>query len=85
MDDGSKCGNSNFYLNTQQFTKNDQEFLIKKLSILGLKARLNKDKNYYRIRFLLASVSRLKETLKENLISSMKYKLGYNPVETCSK
>ena len=85
MDDGSKCGNSNFYLNTQQFTKNDQEFLIKKLSILGLKARLNKDKIYYRIRFLSSSVSYLKEILKENLIPSMKYKLGYDPVETCSK
>jgi len=85
MDDGSKCGNSNFYLNTQQFTKNDQEFLIKKLSILGLKARLNKDKIYYRIRFLSSSISRLKETLKENLIPSMKYKLGYNPVETCPR
>ena len=85
MDDGSKCGNSNFYLNTQQFTKNDQEFLIKKLSIFGLKARLNKDKIYYRIRFLSSSVSYLKEILKENLIPSMKYKLGYDPVETCSK
>ena len=85
MDDGSKCGSSNFYLNTQQFTKKEQEFLIKKLSILGLKARLNKDKIYYRIRFLSSSVPRLKEILKENLIPSMKYKLGYNPVETCSK
>lgn len=85
MDDGSKCGSSNFYLNTQQFTKEEQEFLIKKLSILGLKARLNKDKIYYRIRFLSSSVPRLKEILKENLIPSMKYKLGYNPVETCSK
>jgi len=81
MDDGSKCGISNFYLNTQQFTKNDQEFLIKKLSIFGLKARLNKDKIYYRIRFLSSSVSYLKEILKENLIPSMKYKLGYDPVE----
>ncbi len=85
MDDGSKCGSSNFYLNTQQFTKKEQEFLIKKLSILGLKARLNKDKIYYRIRFLSSSVPHLKEILKENLIPSMKYKLGYNPVETCSK
>ena len=76
MDDGSNCGGSNFYLNTQQFTKNDQESLIKKLSILGLQAKINKDKIYYRIRFLTSSIPRLKEILKENLIPSMCYKIG---------
>ena len=37
MDDGSKCGNSNFYLNTQQYSLSDQKKLIDKLESLGLK------------------------------------------------
>ena len=75
-------GNSNFYLNTQQFNKNNQIKLLNCLEKIGLRANLNKDKNYYRIRFLNSSTGRLKELLKENLIPSMYYKLGYNPVET---
>ena len=76
MDDGSKCGNSNFYLNTQQFDRNYQIKLLECLEKIGLKANLNKDKNYYRIRFLTSSVSKLKEILKENLIPSINYKIG---------
>ena len=82
MDDGSKCGSSNFYLNTQQFDKNYQLKLLHYLGKLGLRANLNRDKNYYRIRFLSSSITTLKELLKENLIPSMYYKIGYNPVET---
>ena len=76
MDDGSKCGNSNFYLNTQQFNKDHQIKLLNYLEKIGLKANLNKDKNYYRIRFLSSSSNKLKELLKENLIPSMYYKIG---------
>ncbi len=76
MDDGSKCGNSNFYLNTQHFSKDCQINLLKYLERIGLKAKLNKDKNYYRIRFFNSSISKLKELLKENLIPSMYYKIG---------
>jgi len=76
MDDGSKCGDSNFYLNTQQFSKDHQLKLLSYLEKIGLKANLNKDKNYYRIRFFNSSVSKLKELLKENLIPSMYYKIG---------
>ena len=76
MDDGSRCGKSNFYLNTQQFDKSYQIKLLECLENIGLKAKLNKDKNYYRIRFLTSSISRLKELLKENLIPSMCYKIG---------
>jgi hypothetical protein len=82
MDDGSKCGNSNFYLNTQQFSKRDQEKLLKKLEFLNLHTRLNKDKKYYRIRILCSSIPKLKEILKDNIVPSMRYKLSYNPVET---
>ena len=76
MDDGSKCGKSDFYLNTQQFNKNHQVKLLKCLGDIGLKAKLNKDKNYYRIRFLTSSIDKLKELLKENLIPQMYYKIG---------
>ena len=83
MDDGSKCGNSNFYLNTQQFSEKHQIKLLNCLRKFGLQANLNKDKKYYRIRFLSSSINKLKELLKNNIIPSMIYKLGYNPVETC--
>lgn len=76
MDDGSKCRESDFYLNTQQFNKEDQLKLLKKLEKIDLKAKLNRDKKYYRIRFFTSSVNKLKELLKENLIPSMQYKIG---------
>ncbi len=76
MDDGSRCGNSNFYLNTQQFSAEDQNKLLDCLTKIGLKARLNRDKKYFRIRFLSSSVNKLKGLLEENLIPSMRYKIG---------
>lgn len=82
MDDGSRCSDSDFYLNTQQFSQTDQHKLLEYLNKLGLNAKLNKDKNYYRIRFLSSSINTLKELVKENIIPSMYYKIGYNPVET---
>lgn len=83
MDDGGRSGKSNLYLNTQRFSVEDQKRLIEKLETLGLQARLNKDKQYYRIRFLSRSIPRLKELIRDRVIPSMQYKLGYNPVETC--
>ena len=55
---------------------------MKLLEKFNLKTTLNKDKNYQRIRFTFSSVPKLKELIKENIIPSMNYKLGYNPVET---
>ena len=49
MDDGSRCRKDDVYLNTQQFDKDDQYNLLKSLKLLGLDARLYKDKEYYRI------------------------------------
>ncbi|MDP1688890.1 MAG: LAGLIDADG endonuclease [bacterium] len=82
MDDGSRCGLSNYYLNTQQYDLEDQHKLISKLKILGLEVTLNKDKTYSRIRFLSSSIPRLKKLIARNIILSMNYKLSYNPVET---
>lgn len=85
MDDGSKSRKHDVYLNTQQFSLNHQKILISKLREMGLKARLNKDKKYYRIRFLKESVEKLNDIIYPFIIPSMKYKLSYDPVETCSK
>ena len=82
MDDGGRCGSSNYYLNTQQFSPSDQQKLLELLKNFGLEASLNKDKKYSRIRFHISSVPKLKNLIGTILISSMKYKLGYDPVET---
>ncbi|GMX58827.1 MAG: hypothetical protein MCSN_4810 [Candidatus Microsyncoccus archaeolyticus] len=81
MDDGSKS-KSSVYLNTQQFGLIDQNRLLHKLRQFGLKARLNRDKKYYRIRFLSESIFKLNQIIDPYVISSMRYKLSYDPVET---
>ena len=75
MDDGSRCSNSDFYLNTQQFDLKSQKKLIFALKGLGLEAAINKDKKYFRLRFLKSSIAKLKKIIGEMLIPSMRYKL----------
>jgi hypothetical protein len=70
----SKCGNSNFCFNTQQYSLDDQK-LINKLKKIGLKAKLNKDKNYWRIRLVSKSIERFKQLVGDIAISSMLYKI----------
>lgn len=82
MDDGSKSRKFDVYLNTQQFAFQDQKKLLVLLRKIGLKARLNKDKKYYRIRLLKESVKLLNKIIKSHIVPSMKYKLSYDPVET---
>jgi hypothetical protein len=82
MDDGSRCNKSNVYLNTQQFSKEDQYKLLGFLEKVGLEGTLNKDKQYFRIRFKTSSIPKLFGMIKQFIIPSMKYKLGYDPVET---
>ena len=82
MDDGSKCSESDLYLNTQQFDLRSQIILIEKLRKIGLESSLNKDKNYKRIRFLKSSISNLKRIIHKHVIPSMEYKLSHDPVET---
>jgi hypothetical protein len=74
MDDGSKSRRSG-YLNTQQFTYQDQLLLLGKLSDLGLKATLNKDKSYHRIRLSQETIGRFVDLVRPNMIQSMLYKL----------
>jgi hypothetical protein len=82
MDDGSKSRDRDVYLNTQQFSLLDQKRLIHLLRQFGLKARLNKDKKYYRVRFLKESIGKFNQIIKPYIIASMQYKLSNDPVET---
>ncbi|OGG67033.1 hypothetical protein A2Z56_00200 [Candidatus Kaiserbacteria bacterium RIFCSPHIGHO2_12_45_16] len=82
MDDGSRCRESDVYLNTQQFDIESQLILIRALKKLGLDATLNKDKQYFRIRFLKKSIPKLFELIESTIIPSMKYKIGLESVET---
>ena len=75
MDDGSQCRDCDVYLNTQQFDLKDQIKLIAYLKELGLEARMNKDKNYYRLRFIKSSIPKLKEFIKNYIVPSMLYKI----------
>jgi hypothetical protein len=85
MDDGSRCRDRDVYLNTQQFNFSDQEKLRRMLKSLGLGTTINKDKSYYRIRFLKDSIKKFNQLISEYIIPSMRYKLSYDPVETWSK
>jgi len=84
MDDGSRCRASDVYLNTQQFSIEDQERLQASLAALGIESTLNKDKHYSRIRIKKSSILSLIKMLSPHVIPSMSYKLGHDPVETYS-
>ena len=75
MDDGSRCKTNDIYLNTQQFSIQDQKKLVRALQKLNLKATLNKDKQYYRLRFLKSSLAILRKILDKEIIPSMRYKI----------
>ena len=53
MDDGSMVSESDVYLNTQQFSDKDQRKLLKKLALIGIIGKLNKDKQYKKFEKLL--------------------------------
>ncbi len=76
MDDGSRCRESDVYLNTQQFIQQDQEQLMEMLSNLEIESSLNKDKEYSRIRIKKSSIPVLFETISPYVLPSMAYKIG---------
>jgi hypothetical protein len=82
MDDGSRCRESDVYLNTQQFDTQSQLILLNALYELGVEATLNKDKQYSRIRFAKKSILALHTLVRPHIIPSMKYKIGLESVET---
>lgn len=85
MDDGTKI-RSAFYLNTQQFTIPEQQFLqMVLLKTFGLKSALNRDKQYYRIRVSTESSKLMQKLVASHILPCFKYKLTDDPVTTESK
>ena len=79
MDDGSKSRDRDVYLNTQQFSVNDQKRLLHCLRSLGIQARLNRDKHYFRIRIMKTSINLFMKIIAPHVIDSMKYKIVITP------
>lgn len=75
MDDGSKCGDSDYYLNTQQFSLDDQNKLLTMLKKNSIEATLNRDKIYWRIRLQKSSIPKFKNLVGSLIIPSLQYKL----------
>jgi len=85
MDDGTRI-RSALYLNTQQFNLQENLFLQKLLlDTFGLQSALNRDKQYFRIRFTTESSKSLRKLIEPYVIECMKYKLANDPVTTESK
>jgi len=79
MDDGAKSRNS-FYLNTQQFSVEDQMFLVNRLKRdLQIESSLNKDKQYFRIRIKTESANKLRKIISAYLLPCFIYKLTMTP------
>lgn len=75
MDDGSRSGGS-VYLNTQQFSENDQVKLqTLLLNQFGISSNLNKDKEYKRIRILTGDAKKFCDMIRQFIPQSMQYKL----------
>ncbi len=75
MDDGSKS-RSSIYLNTQQFTKNEQCQLINILKRdFNIDSTLNKDKVYFRIRIRTGSIQKFINLVQQFVLEEFKYKL----------
>jgi LAGLIDADG DNA endonuclease family len=74
MDDGCKSYRA-LYLNTQQFSADDQLRLVGMLKKQwGIDATLNRDKHYYRLRIAVASVQRFKAIVEPYLLEQFAYK-----------
>ena len=75
MDDGSRS-RSAVYLNTQQFDEGAQWRLVELLQRQwGIKASLNRDKSYYRIRIAVASMPRFIDLVEPHILPEFRYKL----------
>ena len=74
MDDGCKSYRA-LYLNTQQFTRDDQERLIAMLNAQwSIRSSLNRDKTYYRIRIAVESVGRFRSIVESHVLPELRYK-----------
>ena len=75
MDDGSNSGGS-IYLNTQQFSEDDQRKLQNLLANqYNIRSNLNKDKIYKRIRIITEDARKFCDLVRQYIPKSMEYKL----------
>ena len=75
MDDGSKS-RSSVYLNTQQFTVDEQCRLVFVLKDqFGIESTLNKDKIYFRIRVRSESSKKMVKIIERYILPEFRYKL----------
>lgn len=82
MDDGSRC-DTDIYLNSQQFSREEQERLVIELKKqFQVNSSLNRDKQYHRIRIKKESINTFMNIIFPYIIPSMKYKLLLGPVST---
>ena len=74
MDDGCKSHRA-LYLNTQQFSIQDQLHLVRMLKQQwGIDAALNRDKHYYRLRIAVACVRRFRKIVAPFVLEQFAYK-----------
>lgn len=74
MDDGCRSYRA-IYLNTQQFDLESQQRLLNLLQEQwGIRASLNRDKTYHRIRIAVGSVERFKAIVAPHVLPELKYK-----------
>ncbi len=77
MDDGCRSRRA-VYLNTQQFDEMSQRTMLRLLEEQwGIRASLNRDKCYHRIRISVASTTRLRGIIEPYLLSEFRYKLPH--------
>ena len=75
MDDGCRSRTA-VYLNTQQFDSASQETLLRLLrEQWGIELRLNRDKQYHRIRLTVDGTKRLASMIEPLMLEELKYKL----------
>ena len=85
MDDGSRS-RSACYFNTQQFSREEQEFLQNLfLETYGIESALNRDKQYLRLRITTESTKRLVDLIRPHVLPCFRYKLSDDPVTTYPK
>jgi hypothetical protein len=74
MDDGCKSHRA-VYLNTQQFSMEDQLRLVRLLQEQwAIDSALNRDKHYYRLRISVSSVARFRDVVSEHILEQFAYK-----------
>ena len=85
MDDGGKSRRA-CYLNTQQFSLEDQTFLRSLLlRTFGIESKPNRDKQYFRLRVTTEGTKRLAKITRPYVLSCLRYKLTDDPVTTDPK